>query len=118
NVHLQRHQDAVMLTDKILAYNPEDNQGARWLLGSELLRTGDHKQAFSVLKEHADEFSPYWYELGLLHFLNGEHVKAATAFRHGFATNTYIAEMLCGNLHPFPLAVRHNFSGSLDTAED
>ncbi len=27
NVHLQRHQDAVMLTDKILAYNPEDNQG-------------------------------------------------------------------------------------------
>ncbi len=38
NVHLQRHQDAVMLTDKILAYNPEDNQGARWLLGSELLR--------------------------------------------------------------------------------
>ncbi|MEN8453029.1 tetratricopeptide repeat protein, partial [Escherichia coli] len=85
---------------------------------SELLRTGDHKQAFSVLKEHADEFSPYWYELGLLHFLNGEHVKAATAFRHGFATNTYIAEMLCGNLHPFPLAVRHNFSGSLDTAED
>ncbi|MBB7241367.1 tetratricopeptide repeat protein, partial [Escherichia coli] len=73
---------------------------------------------FSVLKEHADEFSPYWYELGLLHFLNGEHVKAATAFRHGFATNTYIAEMLCGNLHPFPLAVWHDFSGSLDTAED
>ena len=33
-------------------------------------------------------FSPYWYELGLLHFLNGEHVKAATAFRHGFAANT------------------------------
>ena len=102
-----------MLTDKILAYNPEDNQGARWLLGSELLRTGDHERAFSVLKEHADEFSPYWYELGLLHFLNGEHVKAATAFRHGFATNTYIAEMLCGNLHPFPLAVWHDFSGSL-----
>ncbi|HDK1346669.1 TPA: tetratricopeptide repeat protein, partial [Escherichia coli] len=88
NVHLQRHQDAVMLTDKILAYNPEDNQGARWLLGSELLRTGDHERAFSVLKKHADEFSPYWYELGLLHFLNGELVKAATAFRRGFAANT------------------------------
>ncbi|KAE9771492.1 tetratricopeptide repeat protein [Escherichia coli] len=118
NVHLQHHQNAVMLTDNILTYNPEDNQGARWLLGPELLRAGDHERAFRVLKAHADEFSPYWYELGLLHFLNGEHVKAATAFRHGFATNTYIAEMLCGNLHPFPLAVRHNFSGSLDTAED
>ena len=69
-----------MLTDKILAYNPEDNQGARWLLGSELLRTGDHERAFSVLKEHADEFSPYWYELGLLHFLNGELVKLQLHF--------------------------------------
>ena len=118
NAHLQRHQDAIMLIEKILDYNPEDNHGARWLLGPELLRTGAHEQARHILQEHADEFSPYWYELGLLHFLNGEHVKAATAFRHGFATNTYIAEMLCGNLHPFPLAVWHNFSGGPDTAED
>ncbi|EJP0458787.1 bacterial transcriptional activator domain-containing protein, partial [Escherichia coli] len=66
NVHLQRHQDAIMLIEKILAYNPEDNQGTRWLLGSELLRTGDHERAFRVLNEYADEFSPYWYELGLL----------------------------------------------------
>ncbi|WP_415750904.1 tetratricopeptide repeat protein, partial [Escherichia coli] len=103
NVHLQRHQAAVMLIEKMLAYNPEDNQGARWLLGPELLRAGDHEQALSVLTEHSDEFSPCWYELGLLHFLNGELVKAATAFRRGFAANTYIAEILCGNLHPFPL---------------
>lgn len=117
DVHLQRHKDAIMLIEKILAYNPEDNQGARWLLGPELLRSGDHKGALHVLEEYADEFSPYWYELGLLHFLNGELVKAATAFRHGFTENTYIAEILCGNLHPFPLAVWHNFSGSPDIAE-
>ena len=118
NAHLQRHQDAIMLIEKILDYNPEDNHGARWLLGPELLRTGAHEQARHILQEHADEFSPYWYELGLLHFLNGELVKAATAFRRGFAANTYIAEILCGNLHPFPLAVWHNFSGGPDTAED
>ena len=35
---LQRHQDAVILIDKILTYNPENNQGTRWLLGTELLR--------------------------------------------------------------------------------
>lgn len=75
NAHLQRHQDAIMLIEKILDYNPEDNHGARWLLGPELLRTGAHEQARHILQEHADEFSPYWYELGLLHFLNGEHVK-------------------------------------------
>ncbi|MFS6853622.1 tetratricopeptide repeat protein, partial [Escherichia coli] len=118
NAHLRRHQDAIMLIEKILDYNPEDNHGARWLLGPELLRTGAHEQARHILQEHADEFSPYWYELGLLHFLNGELVKAATAFRRGFAANTYIAEILCGNLHPFPLAVWHNFSGGPDTAED
>lgn len=93
NAHLQRHQNAVILIDKILAYNPADNQGARWLLGPELLRVGDYERALSVLKLHAGEFSPYWYELSLLHFIKGEPVKAATAFRHCFATNTYIAEI-------------------------
>ncbi|WP_085431931.1 tetratricopeptide repeat protein [Escherichia coli] len=118
NMQLLRHHDAVMLIDKILAYNPEDNQGARWLLGPELLRAGNHKRALHILKEHAGEFSPYWYEPGLLYFLNGEPVKAATALRRGFATNTYIAEMLCGNPHPFPLTMWHNFSAGPDVAED
>lgn len=56
NAHLQRHQDAIMLIEKILDYNPEDNHGARWLLGPELLRTGAHEQARHILQEHADEF--------------------------------------------------------------
>ena len=116
NVHLQHHQNAVMLIDKILAYNPSDNPGARWLLGPELLRSGDHERALCVLRQYADEFSPYWYELGLLHFINGEPVKAATAFRRGFAENTYIAEILCGNLYPFPLALWHDYSSEPDTA--
>ncbi len=118
NIYLQRHQDAVILIDKILMYNPADNQGARWLLGSELLRAGDHERALHILEKYAVEFSPYWYELGLLYFLKGELVKAATAFRHGFAANTYIAEMLAGNLHPFPLAVWHHFSAGPDIAEN
>ena len=29
NAHLRRHQDAIMLIEKILDYNPEDNHGAR-----------------------------------------------------------------------------------------
>ncbi|HGC4109559.1 TPA: tetratricopeptide repeat protein, partial [Escherichia coli] len=72
--------------------------------------------ALCVLRQYADEFSPYWYELGLLHFINGEPVKAATAFRRGFAENTYIAEILCGNLYPFPLALWHDYSSEPDTA--
>lgn len=118
NIHLQHHQDAVILTDKILTYNPEDNQAARWLLGQELLRAGERDRAFRVLTRYSDEFSPYWYELGFLLFLNGEFVTAATAFRHGFATNIYIADILCGNLHPFPLPLWHSFLGGPDIAED
>lgn len=71
NVHLQRHQDAVMLTDKILAYNPEDNQALRWLLGSELLRTGDHERAFSVLKNMLMNFHLTGMNLVFCIFLMG-----------------------------------------------
>ena len=84
NVHLQRHQDAVILIDKILTYNPENNQGTRWLLGTELLRAGKHDRALYVLTGHVNEFSPYWYELALLHFMNEAYMNAATAFRYGF----------------------------------
>ncbi|KDX39765.1 shiA domain protein [Escherichia coli 2-210-07_S4_C2] len=37
---------------------------------------------------HVVEFSPYWYELSLLYFLNGEYIKGAIAFRHGFTTKS------------------------------
>ncbi|ELF95360.1 hypothetical protein KER22_20050 [Escherichia coli] len=33
-----------MPIDKIQAHNPEDNQGACWLLDSEPLLTGDHER--------------------------------------------------------------------------
>ncbi|EOJ9997686.1 tetratricopeptide repeat protein, partial [Escherichia coli] len=89
NVHLQRHQDAVILIDKILTYNPENNQGTRWLLGAELLRAGKHGRALYVLTGHVNEFPPYWYELALLHFMNEAYINAATAFRYGFLTSIY-----------------------------
>ncbi|EIG5601433.1 hypothetical protein E4L59_003592 [Escherichia coli] len=89
DVHLQRHQDAVILIDKILTYNPENNQGTRWLLGAELLRAGKHGRALYVLTGHVNEFPPYWYELALLHFMNEAYINAATAFRYGFLTSIY-----------------------------
>jgi len=106
-VRLRRHKDAIMLIDKILMYNPDDNQGCRDLLGSELLRAGDKVRAGIIFDEYADNYPPYCYELALLHILNKDWVTAATALRHGFSTNSYIAEILGGNFHPQRLAIWH-----------
>lgn len=84
----------------MLAYNPNDNQGSRYLLGSEVLRAGNKERAANIFDEYADNYQPYYYELALLHILHKDWVKAATALRHGFSANSYIAEMLCGNFHP------------------
>lgn len=111
-VHLQRHKDAVAHIDKMLTYNPTDNLGSRYLLGSELLRAGDKERAVNIFDEYADDYPPYCYEMALCHCLNKDWIKAATALRRGFNTNSYIAEMLCGNFYPQPLAIWHetNFS--------
>ena len=110
---LRRHKDAVALIDQMLLANPNDNQGVRYLLGSEMLRawrfgTAEQRdRVVSVLLEHADTHPPYWYELGLAHLQRYRYVDAATALRRGFAANPYIAEMLGGNPQPAPLTIWH-----------
>lgn len=106
-VRLRRHREAAMLIEKMLACNPNDNQGVRYLLGSELLRAGDHDQAQNVFAAEAEGYPPYFYELALTHILKGEWIPAATALRRGFCANPYIAEILGGNPHPQPLAIWH-----------
>jgi tetratricopeptide (TPR) repeat protein len=106
-VRLRRHREAVMLIEKMLAYNPNDNQGMRYLLGSEALRAGEHERAQKVFAAEAESYPPYFYELALTHALKDEWIPAATALRHGFCANPYIAEILGGNPHPQPLAIWH-----------
>ncbi|WP_303785796.1 hypothetical protein [Azovibrio restrictus] len=107
-VRLRRHREAVMLIEKTLAYNPNDNQGMRYLQGSEALRAGDHEQAQKVFAAEADGYPPYFYELALTHIIKGEWTPAATALRRGFCANPYIAEILGGNPRPQPLAIWHS----------
>ena len=54
-----------------------------------LLKDWRHDRALYVLTGHVNEFSPYWYELALLHFMNEAYMNAATAFRYGFLTSIY-----------------------------
>lgn len=106
-MRLRRHKDAVTIIELMLARNPADNQGVRFLLGSEALRAGDHEHARSVLEAEADGYPPYHYELALCHMLRDDWIAAATALRRGFAANPYIAEILGGNPNPAPLAIWH-----------
>lgn len=106
-MHLRRHKDAVTLIELMLARNPNDNQGVRFLLGSEALRAGDYDRARRVLMSEANWYPPYFYELALCHLLNGDWIAAATALRRGFVANPYIAEILAGHPDPAPLAIWH-----------
>lgn len=118
-VRLRRHREAVLLIDIMLARNPHDNMGVRYLLGSEALRGGDHARAREVFMAEADSYPPYFYELALSHLMKREWVAAATALRHGFARNPYIAEMLGGQPQVDPLPIWHgsNFEAP-ESAED
>ena len=114
HLRLRRHQAAVALMERMLAYNPNDNQGIRYLLGPEYLRLGKRGEALQLLEREADHYPPYHYELALLHAQEGNWTAAATSLRRGFYANSYIAEILCGNPHPAPLSIWHgtNYSES------
>ena len=103
-----KRAEAIALMEKMLAWNPNDNQGVRFMLGSEHLRHGNRKAAREILTSHAAEYPPYRYELGLLHIQEKKWTQAATSLRLGFVENPYIAEALCGNIKPMPLSIWHS----------
>lgn len=107
-LRLSQRRDALVLMEKMLAWNPNDNQGIRHLIGSEYLRAGELEKADRIFADEAAHYPPYYYERALLQLRAGEPVSAATSLRHGFVANGYVAEILCGNLDPTPLAIWHD----------
>jgi len=103
----RRRKDAVALMEKLLRYNPNDNQGVRLLLGSEYLRLEKLALARPILEENAAHYPPCHYELGLLHLEQANMSAAATHLRRGFLTIPYITEILCGNPEPLALNIWH-----------
>ena len=91
---LERHAAAAAEFARLLRWNPNDNQGARFYIGSEHLRCGEIDAARRELEHAADIYPPCLFDLGLLHFQQGEHARAATWLRRGFAANPYVGQML------------------------
>ncbi|MDR8391910.1 tetratricopeptide repeat protein [Aliifodinibius sp. S!AR15-10] len=90
-------EKAVQLFDKILNYNPQDNQGVRLLIGDLNFVIGDTQKAGAVYKKNLD-YPPYLYSYGLLHFSRQNYTKAAKFFRKGICANIYISDLLRGKL--------------------
>lgn len=65
-------------------WNPSDNRGIRYLIGSEYLRAGAAKKAQKVFKTEASSYPPYRYEAALLEIISGRMVQAATILRRAF----------------------------------
>ena len=104
-----RRDEGISTMARMLAWNPEDHQGIRLVIGSELLRAGEDERAMSFFEPdmEPDFYPPFRYETALLLLRQGLHVEAATSLRRGFVENGYIAEALCGNPHPLPGAIWH-----------
>ena len=104
---------------RLLGYNPNDNTGARFLLGEALVRSGDFDAARAALLE-SPEHPSSWYLLGLIATIRDEAVVAATAFRRGIAANLYAAQMLAGisPVLPYEIGVFNGGYGGVGTAEE
>lgn len=104
---LGQGREAIALMEQLLRWNPDDNQGFRFLIGPDYLRSGKTTKAANLMKKEADHYPPYQYELALIDLIAGRAVPAATQLRRAFMSNGYIAEILCGMTNPQPLAIWH-----------
>lgn len=106
-LRLKKRKNAISLMERMLSLNPDDNQGVRYLLGSEYLRNREPEKARFLLESWAGHYPPCAFDLGLLLFRQNKYVASATQLRRAFAANFYIAEILCGHPDPAPLSIWH-----------
>lgn len=85
---------SIKLSESILAYNPDDNQGVRWTLGNLYLKSNQSEKAEKYLKKTAGEYPPNRYSYALFLWLNKKRWDAITQFRLAFIDNIYIFEYL------------------------
>lgn len=104
---LGRRDKAIEMMEHMLRWNPGDNQGIRYLIGSEYLRADSDKKAQKIFKAEANSYPPYRYEAALIEIISGRMVQAATILRRAFVENPYIAEILTGTPRPMPMAIWH-----------
>jgi len=93
---LGKRDEAVKHYREILRLNPDDNQGARYLLMDILLEDGLDEDAQRLLKEHGEEWTADWsYTKVLLEFRrHGDSPEARKALLEALNANLFVIELL------------------------
>lgn len=106
-----RLMDAIEIYRRMLELNPNDNQGARWLLVGLFLETGDDAGAADLLERFAeDDMATVAYSRALLAFRKGGDCPASRkALRNAMRANPHVPGLLIESL-PAPAALPSSFS--------
>lgn len=87
---------ALAVARKLLRWNPDDNQGVRFLIGDLQMMAGQVDAALKTFLKTAGHNPVLWYSAALAAFRKEEFVDACTYLRRGIAGNPYIAEGVTG----------------------
>ena len=113
------YDEAAKICRQMLRWNPNDNQGMRFILGPSLLRAGQPQGAERALEKIAPEHPAMGYELALTMMESGRWTEAATVLRRADAENPYIAYRLVFARIPRPMPVWMGWNlGDYDGADD
>lgn len=99
-------KQSIGLLERLLAYNPGDNQGIRYLIGDFYFLENQLEKAEQIYKQNQD-FPPYLYSYGLLQMAMGHPEEAITLFRKSILENIYISDYLRVKVPIIPYEIWH-----------
>jgi len=95
--------EAVVLLEELLAYNPNDNQGVREILFYIYLDKGEYDKALILCKKYPnDMLAGLWYGYPLVLFKMGKHAWASKKLRKVVKESPKIAQELLKKTHEPP----------------
>jgi tetratricopeptide (TPR) repeat protein len=114
-VRAGRGDEAIEHYQELLRLNPNDNQGVRYTLLPQLLRTGRDVEAARLLKQYDEESANWAYAQALLAFrLSGPSAAAKRELHRALRINRHVPELLAsGGAIPTP---PHYAIGSIEEA--
>jgi tetratricopeptide (TPR) repeat protein len=100
------YKQSIELFEQILDYNPDDNQGVRYLIGDLYFLQNNFTKAKQFYADNLD-YPPYLYSYGLMQYALGNYIKAITYLRKGILNNIYISDILLSKQPIIPYQIWH-----------
>ena len=99
----QAWEAAIEILSRLLAVNPNDNQGVRYELPGCWFETGNIAAVIEHCRRHDDDASPLMlYSNALAHVLADDTPAAQSALKHAILAQPLVAKELLADRHPEP----------------